>query len=378
LKPNLLIIANRTLHSAPRVIREIEALKHDFNIIAVGITPPSDKHIRFVNIDTLKLSLPMRIVRRALKSILSTAFLEIKLPVRMKRLTQLIKERNVSYVILHETVFLPSLVKIKNKLGLKIILNAHEYYPAEFEEDKGWKKKWQPYYIAVYKSFLKEVDLFINVCDTIADKCFVEFGKESIVIPNAALYKNIAPKDNRAQEIIRMIYHGNCNKGRKIEEMIEVARLLGQEYSLDLMFAHKEDEYSNWIKELSDKTENVYLIPAVRFDEIIERINEYDFGIYILAADSFNNKAALPNKFFEYIQARLCIAISPTLEMKKITEQYDLGVVSDNFSAQSLVQKIGELSKEDIYQYKLNADKAAQELSAEHYNQLFLKAVKEL
>ena len=378
MKPNLLIIANRPLHSAPRVIREIKALKHDYNITAVGITAPVEENVNFINIKNLKSNILIRILRHGLAFILTHSFLEVRLPARVKKLTKIIRETDAKYVILHETEFLPSLIKIKKKLGIKVILNAHEYYPGEFEENKKWVKRWQPYYINVYRKFLIDVDLFINVCDIIAAKCIDEFGKLSLVIPNAASYKNISPKDNRDQKVIKMIYHGNCNRGRKIEEMISLAVLLGDNYSLDLMFAHKADEYSEKIKELAETIGNVKIIPPVKFNEIIGRINEYDLGIYILAPDSFNNMAALPNKFYEYIQARLCIAISPTLEMKKITEMYNLGIVSDDFTAQSLAQKIMKLSRENIYQFKLNAEKAARDLSADHYNVIFLNAVKKL
>lgn len=378
MKPNLLIIANRTLHNAPRVIREIEALRNDFVITTVGITSLNDPSIKHIDIKKLSLSIPFRILRRVYHDILGKNFMDKVIPSRMMKLKKLIKQTKATYIIIHETEYLPYLARLKKESGLKIILNAHEYYPAEFEDNKKWVRIWKPYFEKVYREYLNKVDLFINVCDSIAEKCKAEFGKDSLVIPNAALYKELQPSNNINRSTIRMIYHGNCNRGRKIEEMIKVAQILGDGYSLDLMFLHKEDEYSRGIKLLAESTSNVKIIDPVDFDEIVPRINKYDLGIYILAPTNFNNRVALPNKLFEYIQARLCIAISPGVEMKKIVEKYNLGVVSDDFTGEALAKEISKLTKENIYQYKLNAHKVVKQLSAENYNQIFLKAVKEI
>ena len=374
MKPNLLIIANRTLHAAPRVIREIEALKNDFNITAVGITAPTDNAIAFINIKTLDINLPLRIFRRLLKFIFKTAFLEVNLPLRMRKLRKLINGAGATYVIIHETEFLPSLIKIKKKQGIKIILNAHEYYPAEFEDNAVWVKKWQQYYEQVYRSCLKNVDLFINVCDSIAERCKAEFGKESLVIPNAAPMADIAPYENK-DGVIRMIHHGVCMESRKIEEMIRVAEILGNGYSLDLMFLHGDEKYVQKIGELAAELPNVKIIPPVKFDEIVRFSNTYDIGIFLLAPTNFNYRVALPNKLFEFIQARLCVAISPSIEMKKIVDQFELGVVGDDFSAASLAGKIARLDKQAILKYKQHANIAAGKVNAEHYNKLMLVAI---
>jgi hypothetical protein len=51
--------------------------------------------------------------------------------------------------------------------------------------------------------------------------------------------------------------------------------------------------------------------------------------------------------------------------MAEIVRQYDIGVVGDNFTAESLAQKLNQLTGIQIANFKNNAAKAAKELNAE-------------
>ena len=90
---------------------------------------------------------------------------------------------------------------------------------------------------------------------------------------------------------------------------------------------------------------------------------------------NFNDKYALPNKFFEFIQARLALAISPSPEMKFLVDKYNLGVVSDDFTTQSLAAKISNLSFEQIMFYKNRVNHFCHELSAENNEKMIKNTV---
>ncbi len=78
-----------------------------------------------------------------------------------------------------------------------------------------------------------------------------------------------------------------------------------------------------------------------------------------------NNRYALPNKFFEFVQARLAVAIGDSYEMKQYVRKYDLGIAADENAPEALAEKFIKLTREDIMRYKQNAHKYARELSAE-------------
>jgi hypothetical protein len=59
---------------------------------------------------------------------------------------------------------------------------------------------------------------------------------------------------------------------------------------------------------------------------------------------TFNLKYILPNKFFEFIQARLAVAIGPSVEMKRLVKEWDCGIVAANFEAKSMAAEINRLT----------------------------------
>jgi hypothetical protein len=123
---------------------------------------------------------------------------------------------------------------------------------------------------------------------------------------------------------------------------------------------------------------NVRLIPSVSFAEIIPFISNYDLGVYSLAPISFNNQMALPNKFFEFVQARLPMVIGPSPVMLKYMEKYQIGKVCRDFGSESLAEAIRTISKEDLMTFRSNLDVAARELSMENFESELLKKVKEI
>lgn len=371
----LLIITERPLHNAPRVLREIEALKNDFSVHTIGISEPIisvKSHIPFENIkNTIFVRGTLLLKRKFFKNHTPNKLVYRK---KLKKIESIIQELKPELVILHEPINLPYLCELKSKYQFKLVLNAHEYHPLEYEDRPKWGKTMQPFYENLYRVYLPQVDLFINVCESIRQKCIELCGKDSIIIPNASAYNPIVPKTTSSNPI-KIIHHGLAISSRKIEEMIKMASILGKGYELHLMIAPADPIYYNHIVEIAKKEQNVFIKDTVPFKEIVPTINQYDIGLFLLPPTNFNYSIALPNKFFEFLQAKLCIAIGPSPEMKYLLEKYELGVVSDNFTPESLAKLIASLSFKQINRYKQNAVVAAKELGAESYNQLLLKSI---
>ena len=87
---------------------------------------------------------------------------------------------------------------------------------------------------------------------------------------------------------------------------------------------------------------------------------------------------ALPNKLFEYIQARLAIAIGPSPEMAKVVREYDCGLVSSDFKPETLADCLNAIDREKIMHYKNNSDIAARKTSYEIISGELLKLVQQL
>jgi hypothetical protein len=109
--------------------------------------------------------------------------------------------------------------------------------------------------------------------------------------------------------------------------------------------------------------------------ELSRFLNQYDIGVYLLEPVNFNFLHSLPNKFFEFIQARLAVAIGPSPEMARLVREYDLGVVADDFSPQALAQCLLGLDLKRIEYYKSQSHKVAHLLSAEQNKKILLDLV---
>ncbi len=377
-KANILVFSKRPFHNSPRIIREIEALKNEFNVYAVGETEPSDNSITFENIYNQRTIFD-KVINSINYYLLKFKANNLVIP-KFSKLKKFIIKNNITLLIIHEPIFLPLAIDIKRQYNVKVVFNAHEYHPLEFEDQAGWLDTIGIVYDGLYRNYLSKLDLLVNVCNGIAHKCLKEYNVPSIVIPNAAFYSETPIHYAESSSNIKMIYHGAILESRKIEDMIKVAEILGENYVLDIM-GTGTDYNKEYFQKLSNsivEIPNVFFRKPVPFEEIVSTINKYDLGIYILAPNGFNNEYALPNKIFEYIQAKLAIAISPSKEMRNIVEKYNLGVVADDFSPESLADKIKSLTKEKIAIFKKNSEKASKIENAEKYKEFYLSSIKKL
>lgn len=365
---NILIFSEKEFLSAPRVIREISCLQSDFNLFLSGTdSNPGLPH--YYNMYSF-LSFGDKLRNRL------NHFLKRKTVPKFSKLSRFVSENHIDMIILHEAKFLPMATRLKELYAVKVIFNAHEYHPLEFEDQPEWLETEGKRYTELYRNYLKKLDLLVNVCESIRLKCLEEFNTDSIVIPNASPLKDLPVKPHDPSTI-RIIHHGANLPSRKVENMIQIASGLGNGYSLDLMLTTVKgcENYDEMIRKKIAETPNTTWKNPVDIHQICSEINTYDIGLFYLEPTNFNYRFALPNKLFEFIQARLAIAISPSPEMKNLVEKYDLGVYSDDFSIDSMVEKISSLSLDEIQRFKQNSDRAAYIENSEKYDALYLSKV---
>jgi hypothetical protein len=109
----------------------------------------------------------------------------------------------------------------------------------------------------------------------------------------------------------------------------------------------------------------VVLHDPVPYTDLVRTLNEYDLGIHVLPPVNFNNEWALPNKLFDYVQARLGVIVGPSSEMAHYVRTHDLGVVTGDFTADALTRALDVLDRHVVARYKASADGAAEAMSAE-------------
>jgi hypothetical protein len=252
----------------------------------------------------------------------------------------------------------------------RVIFDAHEYAPRHFEDKKMWRLFFQDFNIWLCKKYIPLTTGMMTVGKGLALEYEKNFNVTPTVITNANNYFELEPGmvlDNK----IRLVHHGIATPSRKLELMFEVMALLDDRFTLDLIlltpgFASKRTkQYLDKLRILAQSDQRIQIVPPVKSHEIVNTICKYDMGIFLLPPVNFNYENTLPNKLFDFIQARLGVAIGPTPEMAEIVHRYNIGVVSETFTPQSLTDKLNKVTKKDLETFKKNANVASKEMNAE-------------
>lgn len=376
-------------------MRTFDALKDSFKIQTAGFAPLGNSNELFIDLkpilncteNTITFHLNYPTILRRIISFIINAFILKKYNANQyydrmywtkskKEAYKILCKHKSDLIIAHGIDALPIASKLCEESGAKLVFNAHEYYPREFEENEEWRRNVQPYYHHLCKMYLPKVNLFINVSENIRMEYVKNFNVDSIILTNAADYSDLNPTICNRQ--IKIIHHGAALRSRNIELMIKTAELLTENFKLDLMLVPTDYSYLQELKELVRNNNKVSIVDPVQFNEIVSFLNNYDIGLYILPKSNFNNEMALPNKFFEFVQARLMLAVSPNPEMSQIIKKYDLGVVADDYTPESLASAVNKLTSEKINYYKNNSHSAASFLNSKINADLLLKSINEL
>jgi hypothetical protein len=179
-------------------------------------------------------------------------------------------------------------------------------------------------------------------------------------------------------ERLRMVHFGWADPARRLEDMIEMMRFLDGRFTLDLVLVERAGGYVRRLQRLGADDPRIRFLPPVGMSELPAFANGYDVGVYLLNAGSFNRRFALPNKIFEFVQARLAVAVGPSEEMARVVREHDLGVVAADHRPESLAEALGALDAQRVWEYKQRAHAAAAQLCAEREGERFVELVQGL
>jgi Glycosyltransferase Family 4 len=355
----VLVISFSDLASDPRVDRQIAALRGRYKIVAAGLGAPAYDDVAFVDISTPPRSVAGRalgLVRRLRRDHEAVYW---KHPANRAVLSRLRKVR-ADVVIANDASALP----LAEALGHPVVFDAHEYSPDEIGEALWWRLVGRPLARWQCQQFIPRVAAMMTVSEGVADAYERLVGVRATVVTNAPPYADLSPTET--VEPFRIVHHGLAQRGRGLEEMLRVADLLDDRFTLDFMLVEHSPGFRDALISGAKHNHRVRFPPPVPMHEIVATTNRYDIGLFLLPPINLSRRYALPNKFFEFIQARLAVAIGPSLEMARLVRQYGCGVVATDFTPESLAGAINKLDAAQIAAFKQASHRAAAELSAEH------------
>ncbi len=357
----ILIVAFTNIAKDVRILRHIEALKSSFEIFTLGYGEKplaSDYHIE---IPRLFRYLPLN--PRGIKGLLTTSFHTAVLQTESLNFAKAeIVNLEFDLLFLNDVQTLP-LIEIKNN-HQKIVVDMHEFAPREMEDDWRFRVLLQKYYTWLCQTYLPKADLITTVSNGLRK------GYESLCDVKVSIVRNICaeviaePQESRVP--IMCVHSGLAVRGRKLERMIfSVSGLPNVSLDLYLVEAPRQKRYLKKLKKLAKRTNNVWVKDPVPQSQIVENLSRYDIGLLLIADSNFSLRHGLPNKLFDYVQARLMTICGPSPDMAEVVHEYDLGHVLQSYNALELREYLRNLQLEDIWKYKVSANNAASILNEE-------------
>lgn len=230
----------------------------------------------------------------------------------------LLFKKNYDAILANDLDTLLSSFIVSKIRGKALIYDSHEYF-TEVPELVGrefQKNAWEN----IEKFLLPKLQYSYTVCESIANEYNLKYDANFKVIRNLPVMKPYFEHDNTHI----LIYQGALNVGRGIELMIQTMQFL-EGYSLWIAGAGDvEEELHNLVYKLN-LGEKVRFLGRIPFDELHEITSKACLGLSFEEDLGKNYKFALPNKLFDYIQARIPVLVSNLPEMRKVVTQYEIG-----------------------------------------------------
>ena len=366
----MLVISFSDLARDPRVDRQIEFLRPHHRIIAAGLGPPRRPVDEFIDVSTPARSLRER--GGGLALVLARRY-ETHFWTRSSNLHVLERLQDVrpDVVVANDIDTLP----IALALEAPVVFDAHEHAPSQFDERRLWRALYAARVRWLCRRYLPEVAAMTVVSQGIADAYEREFGVRGTVVTNAAHYEDRSPTP--VHEPVRIVHHGGAQPGRGLEEMVRAASLLDERFTTDFILVESWPGYRQRLIDLAGRHPRIRFPKPLPMPMLVQETNNYDIGIFLLPPVNLHRRYALPNKLFEFIQARLAVAIGPSPEMARIVKAYGCGIVVDDFEPETLAAALNGLDAADIARFKQASDAAAKDLSAEQNEPIVVGAVED-
>jgi Glycosyltransferase Family 4 len=370
MKKRVLIISFSPIATDPRVMRQIQSIESRFDLTVAGFGAKPCGNFTFYDVGAA----PSHVFNKLIKALLLLFGLNEWYYWRMSFVRNSLKAlqgQHFDLVIANDVNTVAVALRIAD--GAPVLLDAHEYSPREFEDLWRWRLFFQGFYTYLCQRYLPQIAGMTTVCEGIAQE-YRQFGVNPVVVSNCPLAQDLPARKVNPQQI-RLVHHGVSIPSRRLELMLEMMKYLDHRYTLDLMLVESNPAYMRHLRSLASMDSRIRFRDPVPMQEIPCSINDCDIGLFLLPPVNFNYAMALPNKFFEFVQARLAVAIGPSPEMARIAEQYGFGIISDSFEPRELAARIASLSASDIDALKLKADVAAHELNAARNAEIFTAQV---
>ena len=358
----ILCISFSDINRDARVLRQIEVLAElgEVTTLGYGERPPAaTEHLA---IDESLPSLPQTPAGVALLALRRFDQVEFAAPA-VRAALAVVGGRRFDVVVANEARAMA--VAHRVAAGAPVVADMHEWAPEERAHVRSWRLLVKPFMTHQCAKYLPKMTAVTVVNDSIGAMYKERFGVDASTVRNAGPLRELSPSET-VDGKVRLVHSGAAVPGRNVETLIEAVRGLGPAFSLDLYLVPARDggKYLGKLRELIGDDRRITLHPPVKPEELPATLNAYDVGVFSLPPLTPNHRFMLPNKIFDFVQARLAVVFNSAPETDRIITDHELGVIAEDATPGALRAALAGLDVERVRRYKDNAHKAAPALSS--------------
>lgn len=369
-RPSLLILSFSPIASDARVLKQVRLFVSELDVTTCGYGPAPDGVV-----EHLEIPAEAEHWRKDRRWLLTRRFprvLESNAAVRATR--ELLAGRRFDVVLANDVDTVP----LALDHGARVHADLHEYSPRQNTELRRWRWFVAPYVRWLCRRFVTRADSVTTVGRGIAAEYAREFGIRADVVTNATPFAALEPGPTAPEGPLRLVHAGVALRGRNLAALVAAAVATRTDVTLDLFLVPNDPGYLAELRTMAAGSERVRIHDPVPYEELVGTLHGFDVGVHVLPPVNFNNANALPNKFFDFVQARLGVIVGPSPEMARLVREHGLGVVTADFSVEALTAVLDSLVPEQVTGWKQAAHAAARPLSADTQVEVWREAISAL
>jgi hypothetical protein len=361
--PRILCISLSPIERDARVLRQVGVLAEFGEVTTIGYGGFPAGASEHVEVPTGLPSLPQTVAGVAALAVRQWRRAELAAPA-VQFAVDALRGRHFDLVVANDARVLALAHTVAG--DSPVWADLHEWAPEERTHVLSWRLLVAPLMRHLCARYLPLSAATSTVCTSIAELYERDFGVRPAVVRNSNPWQPLEPapvSDDR----IRLVHSGAAVHGRSLETMIDAVIALDTRFTLDLFLVPGGDggAYQRNLEARAARCDRIVFRAPVPPAALPATLNAYDLGVFVIPPIHTNARLTLPNKFFDFVQARLGVVVGPTIEMQRLVEQYGLGVTTAGFTVSETVKALALLDADRIRRFKVASNQAARTLSFE-------------
>lgn len=224
--------------------------------------------------------------------------------------------------------------------------------------------------------FIKRAKSVITVSEGVSNELSRRFKVQPVVIRNLPIRKEIEAFREKQPTLI---YQGSLNVGRGLELAIEMMNYLT---CYRLVIVGKGDIEVKLRKQMLDSNlfDRVQFLGQLPPEKLRTITPTAWLGLSLEEDMGLSYRYALPNKLFDYIAAQVPVLVSDLPEMRKVVEDFGVGIVAQSRNPKELANQVANLfeDKKKMDSIAANLKKASEVLNWQNESPKLVEVINSL